>query len=162
MRKATTLLALALVLSLGLSAAAWARPWGFGLGGPGAMMNLTPEQAGQFFDLRQKFLDDTAGLRKQLAVKRAEMAALWKAENPDEKAIAAKQKEMAPLREQLMEKAVAFRLQAKKIAPQLPMGPGRGMGPGMGMGPCLGMGPGMGPELDLAMGPDGMGPGCPW
>ena len=50
-------------------------------------------------------------------IKRLEMRDLWKAENPDEKAILAKQKELNALRDQMMEKMVPFRLEAKKIAP---------------------------------------------
>ncbi len=139
---------LVLALSLTLASASWARPFGWG---PGAL-NLTPEQAGQMFDLKQQFMNDTASIRKQLWVKRAEMRALWKAENPDEKAIQAKLKEISPLRDQLREKAIHFRLAAKKIAPQAAFGRGMGgcgMGPGgCGMGPGGGMGPGMGPRSD--------------
>ena len=140
------MLMLALVLSL--STAAWARPFG------GGHMNLTPEQAGQLFDLKEKFRNDTASLRKAMWMKRAEMGALWRVENPDSKAIQAKQKEMNALREQMQAKMVDFRLQARKICP---MG-GKGMGKGMGMGPGMGMGKGMG----MAMAGDGpgMGQGC--
>jgi len=137
---------LMLMLVLGLSTAAWARPFGCGPGG----MNITPEQAGQLFDLKQQFMNDTAQLRKNMWMKRAEMAALWKAENPDQNQIKAKQKEMNALREQLQEKMVAFRLQARKIAP---FGPGKGMGRGMGMGAGMGMGMGMG----MTMACDGPG-----
>ena len=103
------------------------------------MMNLTPEQAGQVFDLRQKFMNDTAELRKSMMVKRAEMVQLWKAENPDEKAIQAKVKELGALRTQFMEKAVAQRLAMKKIVPAA-MGDFPMMGPGMGRGPMMGPG----------------------
>ncbi|MHB8066866.1 MAG: Spy/CpxP family protein refolding chaperone [Desulfobaccales bacterium] len=139
---------LMLVLVLGLSTAAWARPFGCGPGG----MNITPEQAGQLFDLKQQFMNDTASIRKAMWMKRAEMAALWKAETPDQAKITAKQKEMNALREQLQEKMVAFRIQARKIAP---MGPGKGMGKGMSMGPGMGMGMQMG----MAMACDGPGMG---
>ena len=134
--KLTLAIILALALSLALASAALARPMGCGMMGG---MNLTPEQAGQLFDLKQKFMNDTASLRKQMWVKRAEMAALWRADNPEQAKIQAKQKELNAIREQMQEKMVAFRLEAKKIAPQAVMG----MGPGMGMGGC-GMGPGKG------------------
>ncbi len=137
------MLFLALVLSL--STAAWARPFGCG------HMNLTPEQAGQLFDLKQQFMNDTASIRKAMWMKRAEMGALWRVENPDAKLIQAKQKEISALREQMQEKMVAFRLQARKICPM--GGKGMGMGPGMGM---MGMGMAM-----MGDGPGmGMGPGC--
>jgi zinc resistance-associated protein len=127
---------------------------GMGCGMDCGMMgaaNLTPEQAGKLFDLKQKHLNDTAQVRKQMMVKRAELAALWKAENPDQNAIIAKQKELNALRDQKQEKSVAFRLEARKIAPQLAnFGPGMGWGmhgKGMGPGGCpmVGPGGGMGP-----------------
>ena len=126
------LLALGLVLTLGF--ASWANP--FGMGGMGGMgghpgfwghgrhwqkcTNLTPEQAGKLFDLRQKFLDDTASLRKEMWVKRVELRALWRADNPDEKLIIAKLKEINAVRDKLQPKFVAFRLEVKKILPKAP------------------------------------------
>ena len=81
--KLTLLLILALALSLGLAGSVGAQPMGKGMGhGPG-MMNLTPDQAGKIFDLKEKMHTETAGLRKQMMVKHAELAALWKAEKPD-------------------------------------------------------------------------------
>ena len=148
--KVSLLVVLALALSLGLAAHGWAQPMGKGMGrGPG-MMNLTPEQAGKIFDLKEKMHADTAGLRKQMMVKHAELAALWKAEKPDQNAITAKQKELNGLRDQMQAKMTAFRLEAKKIAPDFAMG----MGKGMGMGHGCGMGPG-----GMGMGPGGMGMG---
>jgi hypothetical protein len=44
---------------------------------------------------------DTAGQRKQMMVKPAELAALWKMEKPDQTAIQAKQKELNVLRDQM-------------------------------------------------------------
>jgi zinc resistance-associated protein len=105
--------------------------------GPG-MMNLTPEQAAKIFDLREKMYADTVDLRKQGFVKHAELAALMKAEKPDQKAIEAKQKELAALGEQMQQKMAAFQAEAKKIAPGFDMGMGMGMG--MGPGPVKGMG----------------------
>lgn len=152
--KLSLLLVLALALSLGLAGSVWAQPMGKGMGpGPG-MMNLTPDQAGKIFDLMEKMHTDTAGLRKQMMVKHAEMAALWKMEKPDQTAIQAKQKELNALRDQMQEKMTACRLEAKKIAPDFEMGMGMGMGHGgmgMGHGPGMGMGPGGGM---------GMGPGA--
>ena len=151
------LLALALVLSLGLAAAAWSQPMGMGMGHGRGMMNLTPEQGGKLFDLKEKFRTDTASLRKDLMVKHLEMRALWKAENPDEKAILAKQKELNALKDQMSVKMVTFRLEAKKIAPNAFMGMGRHHGGGMGMGGGCGMGPGGG----MGMGPEMAPPAAP-
>lgn len=137
--KLPLLLVLALALSLGLVASVWAQPMGKGMGhGPG-MMNLTPEQAGKIFDLNEKMYADTASLRRQMMVKHAELAAMLKAEKPDQNAIQAKQKELTALGDQIQEKMTASRLEAKKIAPDFDMGPGPGMG--MGMGKCPGAGP---------------------
>jgi Spy/CpxP family protein refolding chaperone len=148
------LLALALVLSLGVGAVWAAGPMGMGMGmghGGGMMMNLTPEQGAKLFDLKEKFRNDTAALRKDMLVKHLEMKALWKAENPDEKAIQAKTKEINALRDQMSLKMVTFRLEAKKIAPQLGSGRGMGMGHGGGMG--MGGGCGMGPGGGMGMAP---------
>ncbi|MFZ2088736.1 MAG: periplasmic heavy metal sensor [Desulfobaccales bacterium] len=137
---------------------------GMGGGGMGKrwMMNLTPEQAGQVFDLKQQFMNDTAELRKGMLVKRAELTQLWKAEQPDEKAIQAKVKELGVLKTQFMEKAVAQRLALKKIFPAMGMGPCPMMGPGKGPGSMMhpGMCPyGQGNCPALGQGPD-KGPGA--
>ena len=114
---------LVLGLSLSLGVASWAQPWGMkGHEGPcghcGKWANLTPEQVGKLFDLRQKFLDDTASLRKDMMVKRAEVRALWRAENPDEQQILAKLKEINAVKAKLQEKFVPFRLAVRQILPK--------------------------------------------
>ena len=75
---------------------------------------------------------DTAGQRKQMMVKHAELAALWKMKKPDQTASQAKHKELNALRDQMREKMTAFRLEVKEIGPDCPMGTGHGvcMGPG--------------------------------
>jgi zinc resistance-associated protein len=146
--KMSLVVLLTLALTVSLAASSWARPWGGGMGcGMMGAMNLSPEQSGKLFDLKQKFMNDTADVRKQMMVKHAELAALWKAETPDEKAIVAKQKELNAVKGQMQEKSVAFRLEARKSAPQLAQGFGPGMGRGMrghgmGMGGCPMVGPG--------------------
>ena len=75
----------ALGLSLGAVNPALAR------GGWGCMnANVTPEQSAQLFDLKQQFMNDTAGLRKQMMVKRTELAGLWQSATPDQSLIQAK------------------------------------------------------------------------
>lgn len=133
-KKVIRLVILALVLTLGLTASALAGPWGRGCwggfwGGP----PLTPEQSTQIFNLKQKFYNDTANLRRQMVQKRAELAALWQAPTPDQAKIAAKQKELNALRDQMQQKGLDFQMQARKIAPGAAMGPGPGMGGKMGM-----------------------------
>jgi Spy/CpxP family protein refolding chaperone len=141
--KLSLLLVLGLALSLGLAASVWAQPMGKGMGPSPGMMNLTPEQTAKIFDLKEKMYADTIGLRKQGMVKHAELAALLKAEKPDQNAIQAKQKELEALTDQMQEKMTAFRMEAKKIAPDFDMDMGMGMGPGPGesMGKCPGAGP---------------------
>jgi len=139
-RKISWRLILALALSLGLAASVWAQPMGKGKG-PGPGMNLTPDQAGKIFDLMEKMQAETTDLRKQLMVKHAELAAMWKAGGAEQNAIQAKQKELNALRDQMQEKTAVYRLEAKKIAPDFDMGMGVGMGMGMGPG-GMGMGPG--------------------
>ena len=142
--KLSLLLALALALSLGLAASVWAQPMGQGMGpGPGRM-NLTPDQAGKIFDLMEKMQAETADLRKQLMVKHAELAAMWKAGGAEQNAIQAKQKELNALRDEMQEKTAVYRWEAKKIAPNFDMGMGVGMGMGMGPGE-MGMSHGAGP-----------------
>ena len=128
------LLVLGLALSLGLAASVWAQPMGKGMGpGPG-MMNLTPEQAAKIFDLKEKMYADTIGLRKQMMVKRTELAALWQSFAPDQNQIQAKQQEINALRDQLQAKRTAFWEQNKQLYPQGGMGMGCGPGRGMAMG----------------------------
>jgi zinc resistance-associated protein len=140
-RKVSLRLVLTLALSLGLAASVWAQPMGKG---KGQGMNLTPEQAGQIFDLQEKFHADTVGLRKQMMVKEAELAVLWGAEKPDQTAIQAKQKELNVLRDQMQEKMTAMQFEVKKIAPDYDMGRGMGEGRGQGLGKGMGPGPGGG------------------
>ena len=146
---------LALTLTLGLAASSWAGPGGGMGGGKGCgmmgAMNLTPEQAGNFFDLKEKFRNDTAAMRKDMMVKHAELAALKKAEKPDQAAIDAKQKELKAVWDQMKEKRTAFQAEAGKISPELAKGCGRGMGGGMGHG--RGMGPGGCPMVPPAGAP---------
>jgi zinc resistance-associated protein len=145
------MLLVALTLTLGVTAPSFAQkgmgPKGMGPGCPPGM-GLSPEQAGQMFDLRHKFMNETADLRKQMVMKRAEMAALWKAETPDQNLIRAKQKEMNALRDQMQEKMLAFKMQVRQVCPMGLRG-GMGMGPGCGMGPGMGPGMAMGPCMDM-------------
>ena len=132
-------------------------------GGKMGAMNLTPDQAGKFFDLKEKFHNDTAAERKQMMVKHAELAALQKAEKPDQAAITAKQAELKALWDQMQEKRTAFQAEAGKISPELAKGFGRGMrggmghGRGMGPGGCPMVGPGGSPGSQWRPGPRGSG-----
>jgi zinc resistance-associated protein len=126
--KAMVMVLLVMGLCLSLALTASANPWGMKAHGFhrghwghwGRCANLTPEQAGKLFDLRQKFLDDTASLRKEMVVKRAELRALWRAEKPDQKQILAKLKEIDAVKAKLQEKYVPFRLAIREILPKPP------------------------------------------
>lgn len=115
------LLILTLALGLGLTTAAWAGPMGKGMGG-GWAANLTPEQSAKIFELKQKFMNDAAPLRQQMLQKRTELAALWQAPTPDQAKIAAKQKELNALRDQMQQKQLDFQMQVRQITPNAPMG----------------------------------------
>lgn len=124
-KKLSVAVLLALGIFLSMAFTSWAQPWGMKghqghYGHHGKFAKLTPEQAGKLFDLRQKFLDDTAGLRKDMVVKKAELRGLWRTDNPDEKQILAKLKEINAVKEKFQEKAVPFRIEVKKILPKRP------------------------------------------
>ena len=129
-----TCVIISLLAALGLSLGA-VDPPGRAAGWGCMDANVTPEQSAQLFDLKQQFRNDTAGLRKQMMVKRTELAALWQSATPDQNQIQAKQQEVNALRDQLQAKRTAFRLQNQQICPQAGMGMGRGAGRGMAMGP---------------------------
>ncbi|BCS97293.1 hypothetical protein DSLASN_29250 [Desulfoluna limicola] len=80
--------------------------------------NLTDEQV----QARQAFMKETAGLRKDLASKMGEYRALMAGDNPNPKEAGKLSGEIAGLKDQLREKAVAAGV------------PFKGMGMGMGMG----------------------------
>jgi len=128
----------ALGLSLGAVNPAWAQDGDWGC----MNANVTPEQSAQLFDLRQQFMNNTAGLRQQMMVKRTELTALWRSEAPDQNQIQAKQQEIKALKDQLQAKRTAFRLQNQQICPKAGLGTGRGTGRGMAMGQGCGQGRG--------------------
>jgi len=152
---------LLLVAALAIPVLAWAHgprggptmgKWGPGpgymrsyYGGP---VTVAPEQRQRLQELRRKFLDETAQLRNQLWSKTAELNALLRQANPDQERLKALQGEINDLRAKLSEKALSYRLEVQKAAPDLGFagGYGRyGRGPRMGgFGPGMGMGSGPG------------------
>jgi Spy/CpxP family protein refolding chaperone len=117
---------------------------------------LTPEQQTKFQELRQKFNDETAQLRGTMLTKRLELQSLWRNPKADSKAILEKEKEFRTLQNQMKDKAVQLKLEARTILTPEQMsqfGPGRGMGRGFGGGHMWGGGYGMGPGCET-------GPGC--
>lgn len=154
--KKTTIIGLGVALVLALVATvalAWGPGFGPrfgppGFGGPGLgvppIPNLTAEQSAQIQALRDGYLKEVGPLQQELYATGTELRSLWASPNPDQAAIAAKQKEIFSLQSQLQEKATSLGLEIRKILTpeQLAKLPGfakvRGFGPGMGFGPMMG------------------------
>jgi Spy/CpxP family protein refolding chaperone len=164
MKKTIIALGLVALMLLGVTFV-YAQGPGFGPGhrtgwGPGKWSSLTPEQQAKFQELRQKFNDETTQLRGTILTKRLELQSLWTNPKADPKAILDKEKELGTLREQLRDKAVRFKLEARNVlTPEqlAQFGSGWGMGPGFGHGHRRGHGYGTG-RGDIGPG-FGMGPG---
>jgi len=150
--KKTTIVGLGLILALALVATvalAWGPGFGpgfgRGFGGPAygspPIPNLTTEQSAQIQALRESFLKEIEPIQKELYAKGQEFRNLWQSPNPDQAAIAAKQKEMFNLQSQLQEKATNLGPEIRKVLTseqlaQLPaFNQGAGLGPGAGFGP---------------------------
>jgi len=162
MRKLVVALALVAVVVLGVTYVYAIGPdygrtgWGYE-----GWSSLTPEQRTKFQELRQKLNDETANLRGTIITKRLELQSLWADPKADSKAIQEKEKELRSLQDQMRDKAVLFRLEARKIlTPEqlAQFGPGGGMGRGFGGGRMMGHGPGTGCGYGRGPG-SGMGPG---
>src|SRR5512136_1317670 len=124
--------------------------------GPAKDYPLTPDQKAKFQELRRKFRDENAKLIGAMVTKRLELQSLWTDPKADPNAILNKERELRDLRNQLKDKAVQMRLEARKfLTPEQIENwrPGRemGMGPGRGCGHMAGGG--------FGMGRGGMGPG---
>ena len=166
MKKRVVILGLVAVMVLGV---AYAFAQGPGSGpGPGhrpgwgqeKWSSLTPEQQTKYQELRQKFNDETAQLRGTMLTKRLELQSLWTNPKADSKTILDKEKGLRDLQNQIKDKAVQMRLEARKfLTPEQIQNwkAGRGMGRGFGGGHMMGGRHGMGRG---GMGPGrGMGPG---
>jgi Spy/CpxP family protein refolding chaperone len=166
MRRTVVTIGLVAVMLLGVSYA-FAQGPGFGPGpgaGPGGghhwgkgpgwespdhekALNLTPEQKTKLNELRTKFKGDNAQLIGTLVTKRIELQSLWSNPKADDKAIQDKAKEVRDLQNQMKEKAVLMRLEARKILTPEQIskwGAGRGFGHGHGPGAGGGRGHGFG------------------
>jgi Spy/CpxP family protein refolding chaperone len=161
-----TVIALGLVAVMLLSVTyVYAQGAGFAPGnrmgwGYGRWSSLTPEQQTKFQELRQKFNDETTQLRGAILTKRLELQSLWTNPKADPKAILSKEKELRTLQDQLRDKAVQFKLEARKVlTPEqlAQFGSGWGMEHGFGRGYMMGGGYGMGHGSGMGWG--GMGPG---
>jgi Spy/CpxP family protein refolding chaperone len=114
-------------------------------------LNLTPEQQTKFQELRRKVDADTAQLKGTMLTKRLELQSLWSDPKADAKAIMEREKELRNLQNQMKDKMVQFKLEARQfLTPEQisEFGQGRGMGRGFGRGGMMG-GRGMGPGYGM-------------
>ena len=134
---------------------------GYGPGEPGDCPRygarddkLTDEQRTQLDKLHQKFFDETAAMRSQMAAKHSELMILMNTSNPDLEKAKALQKEITDLRGKMGQERIKLFAEERKINPdaRFGMGWGRGgmkgggpSGGGMGCGRGMGRGPGGGP-----------------
>ncbi len=102
--------------------------------------------------MRQKFNEETAQLRGSILTKRLELQSLWTNPKADSNAIMGKEKELRDLQNQMKDKVVQYKLEARKfLTPEqiAEFGAGHGMGPGFGRGHMMGHGRGMGPGYGM-------------
>jgi Spy/CpxP family protein refolding chaperone len=124
----------------------WKGERGWESGNPGRFSNLTPEQKAKSQELRRKFNEETAQLRGALLTKRIELQSLWTNPNADPKAIVDKEKELRDLQNQMKDKALQMKLEARKLlTPEQIQESGLGMGHGFGRGHMMSRSRGMGP-----------------
>jgi Spy/CpxP family protein refolding chaperone len=126
-------------------------------GGPGKELSLTSEQKAKFQELHRKFSSENAKLIGAIVTKKLELRSLWTDPKADSKAILDKEKELRDLQNQMRDKVVQMKLEARKfLTPEQIENwkPGWGMGRGFMMGGHSHM---MGGEY--GMGAGGMGSG---
>ena len=151
MKKMIITLGLAVVMLLGVTYV-YAQGPGMGPGhrgmyeswGPGKDSPLSPEQKTKFQELRRTFREENAKLIGAMVTKRLELQSLWTNPKAESKAILDKEKELRDLRNQLRDKGIQMKLEARKfLTPEqiANFGPGCGMGPGFGGGHKKGYGP---------------------
>ncbi len=171
MKRALTIIGV-VVLAAAITIPVMAQAPGPGMGrmmqgyGPGDQGNynrwgwnekLTDEQRTQLDKLHQKFFDETAALRSQMAAKHSELNILMNTSNPDFEKAKTLQKEINDLRSKMDQERIKLFAEERKINPDarfgrgwgrggmkgggpygagMSLGYGRGMGRGTGAGPC--------------------------
>jgi len=80
-----------------------------------AGVDLTTDQEAKLNELRDVSFKDIKSLREKMFTKRDELRNLWLEKSPDQEKIAAAQKEMRSVRDQMQDKMTAYRLDALKI-----------------------------------------------
>ncbi len=81
----------------------------------GSALQLTPEQKAKFDEFRSRFRQENAQLIGAMVAKRIELQSLWSDPKADPNAIARKEGELRDLRNQLGDKALQMKLEARKI-----------------------------------------------
>jgi len=146
MKKLIVVFGLVAAMLLGMTFA-YAQGPGFGSGHKGMppheswrhqeWSSLTPEQKVKFQELGRRFDEETAQLKGATLTKRLELRSLWTNPKADSKAILDKEKELRDLQNQMKEKVIQNKLEARKLlTPEqiAQFGQGCGMGPGFGRG----------------------------
>ena len=142
MKKTVIALGLAVVMLVGITYVYAGGP-GFGpgkgprdcAGGCGGL-NLTSEQQTKMKEMRQQHYNEVAPLRDKMFNLRQELRTLWSDPKADAGIIQEKTKAMNDLRNQMQEKMVAFRLEARNLlTPDQIQAMGAGCGQGRGRGP---------------------------
>jgi len=90
-------------------------PGGYAMMDPARGLDLTAEQTEKINALREAHLKEIKPLQDQLYAKNGDLRLLWLAKTPDQEKILALQKEGRAIRDQLMDKMTAYRIEARKI-----------------------------------------------
>ena len=124
--KKVTLTFIGLFFVAAIATSAFGFGWGRGPGvgyGPCARgdfqglagVDLTTDQKAKLNGLRDTWFKDVKSLHEKMSTKRDELRNLWLEKSPDQGKIAAAQKEMRAVRDQMQDKMTAYRLDALKI-----------------------------------------------
>ena len=81
----------------------------------GKRLDLDQKQKAGLRELHRKFKGETAQLVGELVTKRIELRALWSDPKADSAAILAKEKELRELQNQMRDKIVQYKLEARKL-----------------------------------------------
>jgi hypothetical protein len=115
------------------------RGYGYGPGDGDRYQGLSQEDAQELEQARDKFLNETKVLRKQIDEKANAFRQEFKKENPDKDKLTQLQKELNELEGQFDQKRLEHRLELRKMMPEGFAGRGgygRGYGRGHGGGYC--------------------------
>ena len=143
MKKSIIISSLLMVALIAGSSFAWESGKGRGMGagfnqdcprygGQSAFNDLSQDQKDALITLRQKFIDESYEVRSAKFQKQQEMRMLMETSDPDRAELDKLSQEITDLQKQVRDKQIDFRLEAKKISPELGMGRGSGRGCGKG------------------------------